>query len=137
MLLAMGIRANPIRFTLVPALALGAAGVAVAQYYGTIDPGVGWFIGINLGTYPTWWVDKRQAKRDGFRVPEWTLHLLSMVGGGPAAVVAMRTLRHKTSGPRLCREPRSASCCCSLGDLNVILAQGSPAHEPWSRGREQ
>ena len=92
----MGIRANPIRFTLVPALALGAAGVAVAQYYGTIDPGVGWFIGINLGTYPTWWVDKRQAKRDGFRVPEWTLHLLSMVGGGPAAVVAMRTLRHKT-----------------------------------------
>ncbi|WP_419190886.1 DUF1294 domain-containing protein [Saltatorellus ferox] len=92
----MGMRANPIRFTLVPALALGAAGVAVAQSFGDVDPGVGWVLGINLGTYPTWWIDKRQAKRSGFRVPEWTLHLLSMVGGGPAAVLAMRTLRHKT-----------------------------------------
>ena len=96
MLRGMGLRANPVRFTLVPAIALGAAGVALAQHFGDVDPAIGWFAGINLGTYPTWWVDKRQAKNDGFRVPEWTLHGLSLLGGGVAAVLAMRTLRHKT-----------------------------------------
>lgn len=92
----MGLRANPVRFTLVPAIGLAAAGVVLAQHYGTFDPAVGWFAGINLATYPTWWIDKRQARRDGFRVPEWTLHGLSALGGGVAAVFAMQSLRHKT-----------------------------------------
>lgn len=92
----MGLRANPIRFTLIPALSLAAAGVAIAQHLGDVNLGIGWFLGINLGTYPTWWIDKRQAKNDGFRVPEWTLHALSLLGGGVAAMLAMRTLRHKT-----------------------------------------
>ena len=58
-----------------------------------------WWLSINLVTFVVWWIDKRRARRQAFRVPEWTLHLLSLVGGGVGAVTAMRTLRHKTLKP--------------------------------------
>ena len=63
----MSLRAHPVRYTLIPALLIATA-VAMRS-------GWGWWIGINLVTYPVWWFDKRQARRGGFRVPEWTLHL--------------------------------------------------------------
>lgn len=40
--------------------------------------------------------DKRQSKRSGWRVPEKRLHLLSLLGGWPGALLAQRWLRHKT-----------------------------------------
>lgn len=95
----MKLRANPVRMTLLPVLGLAAAAVFVGRSQFDLNAALSWFLGINLGTYPVWWIDKRQAKGGGFRVPEWTLHLLSVAGGGPAAVLAMRTLRHKTLKP--------------------------------------
>jgi len=95
----MGYLAHPVRASFVPALAVAAAGAwYAAERLGTGWP-VGWFAGINLATYPVWWIDKRQSRRQRNRVPESTLHLLSLVGGGIAAVLAMRTLRHKTMKP--------------------------------------
>ena len=41
-------------------------------------------------------LDKRQAKRAGWRVPEKRLHLLSLLGGWPGAMVGQRLLRHKS-----------------------------------------
>lgn len=41
-------------------------------------------------------LDKRAARRGARRVPENTLHLWSILGGWPGALVAQRMFRHKT-----------------------------------------
>ena len=48
---------------------------------------------VTLGFY-AW--DKRQAKQRGWRVPEKRLHLLSLLGGWPGALLGQRWLRHKS-----------------------------------------
>ncbi|QEG24141.1 DUF1294 domain-containing protein [Mariniblastus fucicola] len=40
--------------------------------------------------------DKRQAKNDGWRVPERNLHVLSLLGGWPGALMGQKYFRHKT-----------------------------------------
>ncbi len=40
--------------------------------------------------------DKRRAKTNGRRVPEKTLHLVSLFGGWPGALVGQKVFRHKT-----------------------------------------
>lgn len=49
--------------------------------------------------YVAYAYDKDQAKRDGWRVSERTLHLLSLLGGWPGALIAQHTLRHKLRKP--------------------------------------
>lgn len=92
----MSLRSSPIATTLAPIVGFAALGVWMAQKYTDIDLGLAYFVSINLVTYPVWYIDKRQAKKGGFRIPEWTLHALSIAGGGLAAIVAMRRIRHKT-----------------------------------------
>ena len=41
--------------------------------------------------------DKSAAEWDEWRTPESTLHLISLVGGWPGALLAQNTLRHKSS----------------------------------------
>ena len=41
--------------------------------------------------------DKRSAEAGEWRVPESTLHFVSLVGGWPGAFLAQRAFRHKTS----------------------------------------
>lgn len=48
---------------------------------------------ITLGFY-VW--DKRQSKRSGWRVPEKRLHVLSLLGGWPGALIGQHWLRHKS-----------------------------------------
>ena len=40
--------------------------------------------------------DKRQAKTDGWRVPEKRLHALAFLGGWPGAMLGQNYFRHKT-----------------------------------------
>ena len=40
--------------------------------------------------------DKRQAKNNGWRIPERTLHTLALLGGWPGALLGQQYFRHKT-----------------------------------------
>ena len=48
---------------------------------------------VTLGFY-AW--DKRQARKHGWRVPEKRLHIFSLLGGWPGALLGQRWLRHKS-----------------------------------------
>ncbi|MFC1795823.1 DUF1294 domain-containing protein [Pseudomonadota bacterium] len=48
-------------------------------------------------TFIVYALDKSAAQRGAWRTPESTLHVLSMAGGWPGALVAQQTLRHKSS----------------------------------------
>ncbi|MDH3948957.1 MAG: cold shock and DUF1294 domain-containing protein [Gammaproteobacteria bacterium] len=47
-------------------------------------------------TFITYAVDKSAAKNGSGRTPEKTLHLLSLAGGWPGALIAQQKLRHKS-----------------------------------------
>jgi uncharacterized membrane protein YsdA (DUF1294 family) len=51
---------------------------------------------ISAVTYITYSIDKSAAEQQRWRIKENTLHILSLVGGWPGALIAQRTLRHKT-----------------------------------------
>lgn len=50
-------------------------------------------------TYGIYAQDKTAAQNAGRRIPESTLHLMSLVGGWPGALIAQVLLRHKTRKP--------------------------------------
>jgi uncharacterized membrane protein YsdA (DUF1294 family) len=55
-----------------------------------------YFAFINSTTFLIYVHDKRRSRIAGWRVKETTLHLFSLLGGWPAAFLAMGLLRHKT-----------------------------------------
>jgi uncharacterized membrane protein YsdA (DUF1294 family) len=55
-----------------------------------------WITSLNLTTFGVYGVDKWQAKRQGFRIPEKCLLLLALIGGTAGAIAAMWVFRHKT-----------------------------------------
>ncbi len=63
-----------------------------------------WLISINVFTAIYYWIDKRNAvwvdddkerKAKKMRIPEWSLLLLALVGGSPAAALMILILPHK------------------------------------------
>lgn len=46
------------------------------------------------------WLDKRKAKKNKRRIPEKTLFILVMLGGGIGGIAGMYTFRHKTQKAR-------------------------------------
>lgn len=54
------------------------------------------YLFVSLLTFFLYWHDKRKAKNDGWRTPEKTLHLCSLTGGWPGALIAQRILHHKS-----------------------------------------
>ena len=71
--------------------------VAVQQRGFDLRLVAGYVAVVGLLTYAVYASDKRRAEAGGWRVPEATLHLLEIVGGWPAAFLAQRWLRHKSS----------------------------------------
>ena len=66
---------------------------------GGLDWAWAWLAAANLATPFVYAWDKRRAVRGGRRVPEAVLLGLALVGGSPAAALAMGLLRHKTRKP--------------------------------------
>lgn len=50
----------------------------------------------NLITFITFGIDKSKAKKHAWRIPEKTLFLLALLGGGIGAWLGMYTFHHKT-----------------------------------------
>ncbi len=54
------------------------------------------YLGLSLFTYLMYAWDKKAALAGAWRTPENTLHLLSLAGGWPGALLAQFQLRHKS-----------------------------------------
>lgn len=52
---------------------------------------------VSAVTFVAYVADKRAARRGGRRTPETRLHLLSLAGGWPGALLAQQVARHKTA----------------------------------------
>jgi uncharacterized membrane protein YsdA (DUF1294 family)/cold shock CspA family protein len=57
------------------------------------------YIGLSLLAFLAYAVDKSAAIKGRWRTPEKTLHLLSVAGGWPGALLAQQLLHHKCSKP--------------------------------------
>jgi len=55
-----------------------------------------YFVLINVITFFAYGFDKMKSRGEGRRTPEKTLWLLTLLGGSPAALLAMHYFRHKT-----------------------------------------
>ncbi len=54
------------------------------------------YLAASLVTFVIYAMDKSAAKKGKWRTQESTLHLLSLVGGWPGAIIAQQKLRHKS-----------------------------------------
>jgi len=54
---------------------------------------------MSIITYITYSSDKSSAITENSRVPENTLHILSLLGGWVGALIAQQRFRHKTKKP--------------------------------------
>ena len=96
---------SSVRFHLIFALALCAGFTATLWWVMTSHQHdwwlwlVHWLFAVNVVTFAYYGIDKWLAKKPWFRVPELVLHMLSAVGGSPAALLAMWAFRHKTIKP--------------------------------------
>ena len=58
-----------------------------------------WMAGWSVPAFAVYGIDKRQARRDGWRVPETILHWLALIGGVVGAWLGRYAFRHKTRRP--------------------------------------
>jgi uncharacterized membrane protein YsdA (DUF1294 family)/cold shock CspA family protein len=58
------------------------------------------YLVVSVVTVLVYMMDKSASQKNGQRTPENTLHLLSLMGGWPGAMVAQQTLRHKSQKRR-------------------------------------
>lgn len=73
------------------------AGIAGAGIAGWVPLWlVATYLSLSAATVVMYWADKAAAGRGGRRTPENTLHLASLVGGWPGALIAQQHLRHKS-----------------------------------------
>ena len=62
----------------------------------TIQNIIIYIVAINLITFLVMWLDKRKAKKGRWRIPENTLLLFVLLGGGIGGIVGMYVFHHKT-----------------------------------------
>jgi uncharacterized membrane protein YsdA (DUF1294 family) len=98
------VRVEPGRVALAPdlAVALGLAALLgistlLLHFVAGLAWGWAWLGAVNPVTIAAYAVDKRRAILGARRLPERDLLALALLGGTPAAAVAMLFLRHKTS----------------------------------------
>lgn len=84
---------------LLAAIALGVAVVVLLVLLTSLPPYVDWLAGWSVAAFCAYAVDKRQAVRGGWRVPENVLHGLALIGGAAGAWAGMLVFRHKVRKP--------------------------------------
>lgn len=71
--------------------------VGVAALVGKVPPWIpGLYMVASLLTFIMYAVDKSAARKGHWRTQESTLHIMSLAGGWPGALVAQQKLRHKS-----------------------------------------
>lgn len=58
---------------------------------------LGTYVLASVAAFFMYGMDKRAAVRGTWRTPESTLHVLSLLGGWPGALIAQQVFRHKTA----------------------------------------
>lgn len=51
---------------------------------------------VNILAYMAYGIDKKKSVKGGWRIPESTLLLYSLLGGGIGSMIGMEMFRHKT-----------------------------------------
>ncbi len=65
----------------------------------SLQPYAAWLTAWSIVTFAAYAIDKRQARRHGWRIPEVALHGLALVGGSIGGWIGLLGLRHKTRHP--------------------------------------
>ena len=77
--------------------ALFIAAVCISVFTEKIPPVIlGFYLVVSLLTFIVYARDKSAAQKGAWRTPENTLHLLSLIGGWPGALIAQQKLCHKS-----------------------------------------
>ncbi|KAI1727401.1 hypothetical protein Ddc_04704 [Ditylenchus destructor] len=84
---------SPLAFLIVVAVSITSL-IFVREHLGSI---FAWYIGASIGTFVVYLEDKIAARNDTWRTSEATLHVSSLIGGWPGALLGMLVLRHKCS----------------------------------------
>ena len=62
----------------------------------TMKNAIIYLISINIIGFLIMWIDKRKAIKGSWRIPEKTLFIITVIGGGIGTIAGMYTFRHKT-----------------------------------------
>lgn len=112
----------------VGALSLAAAGVLYAAGLVPLTL-AGAYALMSVLSFLLYMKDKNAARRNTWRTPESTLHLLDILGGWPGGLVAQQSFRHKVS-----KTPFQVvfwlSVACNVGAAWWLVESGNAAH--WS-----
>ena len=65
----------------------------------SLQPYIAWLTAWSMVTFAAYAIDKRQARRHGWRIPEVVLHGLVLVGGSIGGWLGLLGLHHKTRHP--------------------------------------
>jgi len=58
-----------------------------------------YLLALNALTFILYGVDKLKARHNWWRIPEWTLLTMAVIGGSVGALLGMRIFHHKTKKP--------------------------------------
>ena len=81
------------------------------------------YSGASILAFLMYGLDKSSARSHGRRIPEQTLHMVSLLGGWPGALVAQKVFRHKTQKAAFQRVFWVA-VVVNLGVLGWVVSQG-------------
>ena len=94
--------------------ALGAAFTFAVRHAGAV---AAVYLAASSAAFAAYAWDKHAARNGRERVAERTLHLLALIGGWPGALLAQRTLRHKSR-----KQPFRALCLATILVNSLLLA---------------
>src|SRR3954471_243021 len=66
-----------------------------SRFVGSMTLVLAWYVLMSALAFGIYWMDKRRAARNAWRISERTLHTIELLGGWPGAWTAQRIFRHK------------------------------------------